>query len=144
MATYNKFNCFVDDLSKGLHNFTTGGAQTFKVALSNTAPAATNTVLANITQISTSTGYTAGGSSTTQTLSLGSSVANVEKLVGTNVVFTSSAGSYGPLRYAVFYNSTTSSSPLISWWDYGSSITLNTGETFTVSFDATNGIWQLS
>ena len=34
--------------------------------------------------------------------------------------------------------------PLIGWWDYGASMTLDDGETFTVDFDATNGVLQLA
>jgi hypothetical protein len=49
-------------------------------------------------------------------------------------------------RYVVLYNDTPTSpaDPLIAWWDYGSNVTLNSGETFTVAFDATNGIFQLT
>jgi hypothetical protein len=62
------------------------------------------------------------------------------------VVFTASGGSIGPFRYAVLYDDTPTSpaDPLVSWWDYGSSITLASGETFTVDFDATNGIFQIT
>jgi hypothetical protein len=62
------------------------------------------------------------------------------------VVFTASGGTIGPFRYAVLYDDTPTSpaDPLVSWWDYGSSITLNAGETFTVDFDATNGIFQVT
>ena len=65
------------------------------------------------------------------------------KLIGNDVVFTAT-GAVGPLRYAVFYNSTATNQDLIGWGDYGSSVTLASGDTFTVDFDATNGILQLS
>jgi hypothetical protein len=52
MATYNKFNQFVDDLAKGVHNF---ASHTFKVMLTNTAPVATNAVKADITEITAAT-----------------------------------------------------------------------------------------
>jgi hypothetical protein len=140
MATYNKFNSFVDDLSKAVHNFTTSTGNVFKVVLTNTAPVATNTILSNITQVASGNGYTTGGITTTQTLT---NTTGTEKLVCTNVVWTASGGTMGPFRYAVLYNSTAASGNLIAWWDYGSSVTLNPTETFTVSFDATNGVWQL-
>lgn len=140
MASYNKFNQFTKDVIDGKHNFTTN---VFKVMLTNTAPAATNAVKADITEIAAGSGYTAGGTATTITASTATGVA---KVVGTNVVFTAAAGSVGPFRYAVLYNDTqaTPLKPLVSWWDYGAAITLQDTETLTVAFDATNGIFQIS
>ena len=134
MATYNKFLQFTKDLIDGVHDF---DAHTFKVMLTNSAPVNTNTVKANLTDISAGNGYTAGGSTTTITTSTSSGTA---KVTGTDIVFTASGGTIGPLRYAVLYNDTASDKPLIAWWDYGSSITLNDQETLTVDFDGTNGI----
>ena len=59
-------------------------------------------------------------------------------VTGVDVVFTASGGSIGPFRYVVLYNDTPTSplDPLIAYWDYASSITLLTGETFTVDFGA--------
>ena len=134
MASYNKFLQFTKDLVDGLHDF---DAHTFKVALTNTAPVNTNTVLANITQVANGNGYTTGGTATSMSTSTSSGTA---KVTGTDVVFTASGGSVGPFRYAVLYNDTSASDSLMSWWDYGSSVTLADTETFTVDFDATNGI----
>jgi hypothetical protein len=152
MATYNKFNTFTEYLCAGDFNFSTTGGDTINVGLSNTTPLATNSVWANITEITAHNGYSAGGASTTLTLSTGSGTA---KLVGTNVVFTASGGTIGPFEYVVLYQATAVNTvpstvpavptkPLIAWWDYGSAITLNSGETFTVSFDGTNGIFQIT
>ena len=134
MAAYNKFNDFSEQLANGAQNF---ASDTYKVALSNAAPVATNTALANITQISAGSGYTSGGTATTITLSETSGTTTVS---GTQVVFTASGGSIGPFRYVVLYNDTTTTpvnKPLVAWWDYGSSITLADGETFTVKFSNT-------
>jgi hypothetical protein len=130
MASYNKFNDFSEQLVEGVHDF---GANTFKVALSNSAPIASNTVLADITQISGTNGYTTGGTATTISLSETSGTTTVN---GTEVVFTASGGSVGPFRYVVLYNDSATSplDALVAWWDYGSSITLADGETFTVKF----------
>ena len=138
MATYNKFNVFVEDQFEGVHDW---DLHTFKVMLTNTAPVATNSVRADLTEISAGTGYTAGGTATTITTSRST---GTFKAAGSDVVFTASGGSIGPFRYAVLYNDTPTSpaDPLVAWWDYGSSITLASGETFTVDFDATNGIFQ--
>lgn len=136
MASYNKFNQFTKDLIDGVHDF---DAHTFKVMLTNTAPGNTNTVKANLTEITAANGYTAGGTATTISTSTSSGTA---KVTGTDVVFTAAGGSIGPFRYAVLYNDTPTSpaDPLVGFWDYGSSITLADTETLTVDFDATNGI----
>ena len=134
MAVFNKFNSFVEALAEKVHNL---GADTLKVALSNSAPVATNTQLSNITQIANGNGYTTGG--TTATLTSSAQSSGLYKLVLADVVFTAT-GSMGPFRYAVLYNDTATNDELIGWWDYGSSITLASGETFTVDFDPTNGV----
>lgn len=51
-------------------------------------------------------------------------------------VWTATAGGFGPVRYVVLYNDTAANDELICWWDYGSSVTVNDGETFTVDFAA--------
>ena len=134
MASYNKFNDFSEQLVNGVHDF---DANTFKVALSNSAPTASNTVLADITQISGTNGYTTGGTATTIAVSETSGTTTV---TGTQVVFTASGGSMGPFRYVVLYNDSATSplDALVAWWDYGSSITLADGETFTVKFSNTS------
>ena len=140
MATFNKFNSFVEDLAEKVHNL---GADTLKVVLTNTLPVNTNTVLANITQISNGNGYTTGGATITTSSSVQTS--GTYKLVLADVVFTAT-GAMGPFRYAVIYNDTPTSpaDPLIGWYDYGSSVTLANTETFTVDFDGTNGVLTLA
>jgi hypothetical protein len=140
MATYNKFLQFTKDLVDGAHDF---DAHVFKVMLTNTLPVNTNTVKANLTEISAVNGYTAGGTATTITTATTSGTA---KATATDVVFTAAGGTIGPFRYAALYNDTTSTpaKPLIAWWDYGSSISLADTETLTVDFDATNGVFQIT
>lgn len=137
MAAYNKFLQFTKDLIDGVHDF---DDHTFKLMLTDTAPVNTNTVKANISEISAGNGYTAGGATVTITTSTSSGTAKVT--VSSDVVFTASGGSVGPFRYAVLYNDTpsTPAKPLIAWWDYGSSITLNDAETLTADFDQANGL----
>jgi hypothetical protein len=141
MAAFNKFNQFVADVANKVHNL---GADVLKVMLTNTAPAATNAIKTDITDIAAGNGYTAGGSALTITSSTQTS--GTYKLIVQDLVFTASGGSIGPFRYAVMYNDTPTSpaKPLVGWWDYGSAITLNTGETFTVDSDQTNGVLQLA
>ncbi len=135
MAAFNKFESFVEALAEKVHNL---GSDTLKIALSNTAPAATNTQLSDITQISAGNGYTAGG--TQMTISSSAQTSGTYKLVGADVVFTASGGTIGPLRYAVLYNDTATNDELVGYWDYGSSITLADGETFTVDLNGTTGV----
>ena len=144
MASFNKFNQFVADLATGVHQLQTGTTHVLKVALTNTAPSASNTVLANITEVSNGNGYTTGGISV-GTIT-GAQTSGTFKLTGgTDPVWTASGAGF-TARYAVLYNDTPTSpaKPLIGWWDYGSSVTLASGETFTVDLDQTNGILTLA
>lgn len=143
MAAYNKFNIFTQDICEGAHSFKSGGA-TYKVLLTNTAPVATNAVYADIsaTELANGGGYTTGG--TTSAMS-DSTASGTEKVLATNTTFTGSGGGTASFRYVVIYNSsqTTPLKPLVCWFDYGSSIALAAGDTFTVSFDGTNGLFQV-
>lgn len=139
MATFSKFNAFVENLAEKAHNL---GSDTLKVALTNSAPSATNSTLSDITQISAGNGYTSGG--TQATISASSQSSGTYKLVLADVVFTASGGSIGPFRYAVLYNDTSTGDALIGYWDYGSSVTLADTETFTVDFSADNGVLTLA
>ena len=138
MATMNRFDCFLQDLGRQVHDL---DSDVLKVALTNTVPVATNTVLANITQITAEHGYSDGGASIEPATFAQTS--GIAKMVGTSPVFTAAGGTIGPFRYAVLYNSTTSGGPLIGWWDYGASLTLNSTDTFTPTFDGTNGIFTI-
>lgn len=138
MAIFNKFNSFVEAVAEKKHDL---AADTLKVALTNTAPVAANTVLADITQVANGNGYTTGGNAAAAVTS--AQTAGTYKLVRGDVVFTAT-GAVGPFRYAVLYNDTAANDELIGWWDYGSSISLANGETFTVDLDATNGVLTLA
>ena len=131
MATYNKFHCFVEDICEKKHNL---GSDTLKVALSNAsnAPSASDDVkLADITTVSV-----ANLDSVTLTVSSSSQTSGTYKLVLADKTMTAS-GAVGPFRYVIIYNDTAANDELICWYDYGSEITLNSGETFTLDFGAT-------
>jgi hypothetical protein len=102
------------------------------------APTAANSVLANITEI-TYTNLSTRNLSTTSSSQSG----GLYKLVVADTTLTSTGGSTGPFRYVVVYNSTAAGGPLIGWFDYGSSITLLSGESLTVDFDQVNGLLTL-
>lgn len=141
MAAANKFNQFVEDVAEKVHNLQ---SDTLKVMLTNTAPVATNAVRADITEIAAANGYTAGGTQSVQSSS--AQVSGTYKLVLADVTYTAAGGSIGPFRYPVLYNDTPTSpaDPLILFWDYGASITLTDGNSFTVDFSATNGVLTLA
>jgi hypothetical protein len=141
MASYNKHNAFVENLAEKVHNLQ---SDTLKVALLNTAPLAANSIFGDLTEISAGNGYTAGGTQSTQSSSAQSS--GTYKLVIGDVTFTASGGSIGPFRYADLYNDTPTSpaDPLIGFWDYGTSLTLTAGNSFTVDFDASAGVLQIA
>lgn len=141
MATYTKFQDYAEQLNKAVHNWS---SHTFKAMLTNSAPVNTNTVFANLTEISAGNGYSAGGM-TLDTVTL-SETSGTAKVTIADEVLTASGGSIGPFRYVVIYNDTPTSpaDPLVAFYDYGSSITLAAGESFTIDFDGTNGLWQLA
>jgi hypothetical protein len=137
MATYNKLNGFVEHLAEKVHNL---GSDSLKVALTNTAPGSESTpptgatgtnILANLTEIT----YT-NLSSRVLTTSSSAQSGGTYSLVINDLVLTASGGSVGPFRYVYVYNDTPTSpaDPLIAYFDYGSSITLADGETFTLDF----------
>jgi len=135
MATFTKFNSFVEALAEKTHNL---GSDVLKVALTNSAPSASNTVLANITQISGTNGYTTGGAAAAQSSSAQTS--GTYKLVLGDVTFTASGGSIGPFQYVVLYNDTATNDELIGWYDYGTAVTITNGNSFLVDFDASAGV----
>ena len=135
MATFNKFNAFVEALAEKVHNL---GSDQLTVALTNTLPISANSVLADISQIS----YT-NLSSRNITTSSSSQTGGLYKLILTDLTLTAT-GAVGPFRYVVIYNSTAASGNLIAWFDYGSSISLANGDTLTIDFDPSTGLLQLS
>lgn len=141
MASFNKVNQFVENVCKGVHDFTSDSTCTVTVALTTNAnaPTATDETLSDLTQISYAnlssrviTGITAEHSSGTVTCT------------AADLVLTSSGGSTGPFRHVAIFDDdpTSPADPLIGWWDYGSDLTLQDGETLTLDF--TTGIFTLS
>jgi hypothetical protein len=133
MAAYNKYQDFVLQLVKGVHQLHAAG-HTTRLALSNSAPnAATHTVKADATELGGGNGYTAGGEDTQNDAS---NAAGTVSVTGVDIVWTGSGAGFGPFRYAFHYNDTPASplDPLINWWDYGSAISVLAAETFTADF----------
>ena len=144
MAAFNKFNQFVQDVCSGVHQLQTGTTHVLKVALTNTAPFATNSVIADITQLANANGYTTDGL-TVGTITGVQTSGTMKVTGGTDPVFTASGAGF-TARYAVLFNSTPTSplKPLIGWWDYGIGFTLLAGETLTVDLDQANGLFTIA
>ena len=140
MPTLIKFYSFVEAIHEKKHNL---GSDTLKVLLTNTAPSLSNTVKADISgELSTANGYTAGGATITVTSSAQSS--GLYTLIASDVTWTASGGSIGPFRYAVIYNDTATNDELIGYIDYVYSVTVASGQTFTIDFDQTAGLYYAS
>jgi hypothetical protein len=135
MVAFNKFDTFQKDLLLGAHRLAAAG-DVVKACLTNTAPVVGNTVKANITEITAQFGYPAGGSDILNDVTAAGAVG---QLVGTDVTWTAAGGTFGPFRYVVLYNDTQTvpAKPLVGWYDYGSNISVNDTESFTVDFGAT-------
>lgn len=138
MATMQKIPDFAEQVLRGVHNF---GSHAFKVALTNTAPAASAAALADVAQVSGGA-YPAGGYLLDAVVL--SEAAGTAKVTIADEVITASGGAVGPLRFAVIYNDTAAGKPLVGYVDYGSSITLADGETLTLDFDPDAGVLTLT
>jgi hypothetical protein len=144
MASFNKVNDFVVN---AVHNMDLASDQ-IAVALTNTAPGSEssnpvsdgNGVVGNLTQIS----YT-NCSSRNVTTTSSSQTSGTYKLVLADLTLTAS-GTVGPFRYIYIFDDTVTSpaDPIIGYYDYGTSLTLNSGDTFTLDFSPTNGVIQLA
>ena len=112
----------------------------------DTEPAATAAVYGDLSgsELANGNGYITGGLAT-GTVTGAQTSGTFKFTLGTDPVLTAT-GACGPFRYAVLYNNTPTSplKPLIGYWDYGSSVTLNSGETFTVDLDQSAGVFTLA
>ncbi|MEK9768153.1 MAG: hypothetical protein VW683_04440 [Betaproteobacteria bacterium] len=143
MASFTKVNDFVVNLANAMDL----DADTLVVALSNTDPTAGtnvvsdgNGILANISQIS----YTNLSSRTLANVT-STQTSGTYKLSADDLTLTASGGSVAAFRYIVIYDDSVTSpaDPVIGYYDYGTSLTLNDGDTFTIDIGA-NGILTLT
>lgn len=138
MAAFVKFNKFLEALAEKKHDL---GSDTLRFALTNSAPtAATDTGFlpgSAHPKPGTDNGYTSDGWPKAATIASSSEAGGTYTLAcTTDVVLTATAGGCGPFRYVLLYNDTSTDDQLIGYWDYGSSISLADGETFTIDVTA--------
>lgn len=127
MASYNKFEDFVQKLAEKEHNLSSDALHWY---LSNATPSASaDAVKADLAEISAGNGYTAGGPDTQNT---GAEASGTYTLTGTAATITASGGAIAQFRYVVTYNNTHASDALVAWHDYGSALDLADGESFTI------------
>lgn len=133
MAAFNKFNSFITAVAAGTHaGFLNASTDVLNVYLSNATPSASaDSVKADLAEISTGNGYTGPVDIQNAASQTGATIT----VTATDVTITAS-GSVGPFQYAVIYNDTAASDPLVGWYDYGSAVTLAAAETFKVDFGA--------
>lgn len=138
MATWNKINQFVEDLAHGVHDLETDQLVVALCAAAN-APVATNSVLVDLTTIA----YTNLSSRNITTTESGQT-SGTYKLVLQDLTLTSTGGATGPFRYIAIYNNGSPANSLLGWYDYGSNLTLNDGESLTIDFSEVNGALQIA
>jgi hypothetical protein len=135
MPAAQKFNDYSEQKNRGVHNW---GSHVFKLFLTNTAPAAANTILSDITQLTTGGGYTggAGGGVALSGVTI-AETGGTTTVQANQVVVTATGAAIGPFRYYGIYNDTAAApvDALVLFWDHGSAVTLNDGDSFTVKFN---------
>jgi hypothetical protein len=136
MATFNKINSFTEAIAEKVHNL---GSDQLVIALTNTAHTSTWTQLSDLTQA----GYT-NLSTRNITTSTSAQTTGTYKLVCADLVLTSSGGTTGPFQYVYIYNDTATNDELIGYYDYGSEVTLQDGDTLTIDFDGAAGVLTIA
>jgi len=136
MVSFTKIYSFVEFLAEKRINL---GSDQLVIALTNTAHTSTWDELADLTEVS----YT-NCSSRNITTTSSAQTTGTYKLVLADLVLTASGGTVGAFRYVYIYDDTATNNDLICYFDYGSSLTLQDGDTFTIDFDPTNGVLQIA
>ena len=145
MAFSGNFMCtsFKVELMKGVHNFTTGTGNTFKLALYNNSASftAATTAYTATNEVAASGSYAAGGGTLTNVTPTSSSTTAFTDFA--DLSFTSATiTAYG----AMIYNDTAAGNPSVCILDFGGAKASSSG-TFTIVFpaaDVTNAILRIA
>lgn len=142
MATFTFFHEFKKFLGDGTIDL---DSHTFKAALSNTAPnAASNIDFGDITEITAGNGYTAGGQALSSvTWAETGSGTGIWRFSAASFSWTATGGAIADFRYVIVYDDSAPNDELVGYWDYGSSLSVATGNSFTVNIGS-SGIFELS
>ena len=139
MAAFNKVYAFIESLAEKVFNL---GSDQLKVALTNTAPTTATTTYASLTAPLATTNLS-GGTPFNVTTSTSAQTTGTYKLVCADLVLTAT-GAVGPFQYVALYDDTATNKDVIGWYDYGASISLANGETFTIDFDGSAGVLTIA
>lgn len=142
-SSWNKFNCFVEDVCEKKHNLGSDALTVAFCAAAN-APVATNTVLANLTQVAYTNVVTTPNASRVIGVTSSSQTSGTYKLVLPDMTVTATGGDIAAFRYVVIYNDTATNDELIAWLDYGANVTIASGETLLINFDDSGGVFTLA
>lgn len=140
MASFTKVNKFVLNVGNKVFNLS---SDQLKIALTNTLP-----VVSTVNQYSDLTSPLAttnlsGATPFNLTTTSYTQAAGTAKLLLVNLTLTAT-GAVGPFEYVVLYDDTATNKEIIGFWDYGSAVTMANTDTFTINFDASNGVIQLA
>ena len=135
-ASFVKYNTGIESLVESIN----AGSDTWRVILSNTAPDTTDSVQADAAELTTAGGYTVNGNAAATVSS--AQIGGTYKLVLSSPTAWTGTGVGFTTRYAILWNQT--ANKLVGYWDYGTSQLVGAGETFTVTLDGTNGVFQVS
>jgi hypothetical protein len=130
MATFVKIDSFVENLAEKKIDLSGAG---LTVALTNTAHTASWDELADLTEVA----YT-NLSARVLTVSTSAQTSGTYKLVIADLTL-SATGTVGPFRYVYVYDDASTGDKLIGYYDYGSSITLQNGDSLLLDFDGSAG-----
>ena len=131
-ASYNKFQPAIENLFENIN----AGSDTWAIKLATAVNAGAGT----FTEVANGNGYTTGGNAATVTSATQTS--GTFKLVLASPSVWTASGAGFTFQYAVLTDTTTGTN--VAYWDYGSSQAVASGETVTVTLDATNGVFQAS
>jgi hypothetical protein len=132
---FQRFESFTSAVAKKLHNLDT---DQMVVALA-TGVDPEDEVLTDITQIT----YTNLSARQLGAMA-GTTAGGTFSMKRQNLTMTSTGGTTGPFRYCVVYNDTSVAKNLVGFYDWGSNLTLENGDSLTIQFDATQGLLQVA
>lgn len=141
-ASYVKVTAANEDLAEGIN----AGTDQWAIALTNTVPGS-KVFTSGTTDLTTSGGYTAGGTNVTTT-SAGMNGSDFVLVLADPATWTGSAGGF-TFRYALLVNKTVlqgANGTVVGYWDYGSSQVVAASETVVVDLDqtATVGVFKIT